>query len=582
MVLVLVLSIPFTTISAQTRNLNQLLSKSLAYRTVQDSGIYYAARAMALAKELDSEHGQVLSEIYAGVCYFNRGEIDTARALLLKAHTLPEKYQFEWGLLYWYSGKIHLKTGSIEFADKLFRKAEINFGEADSILFKAKAHSSRGIAQGMLGNYNVAFEYFTNAYEAKISLGLAHSASEELNNIGIVYRRLGNVEKAKEYTLLSMQEKDSNKFHTGYIGLGNIYKFANQLDSSLFYYKMALKNARNYDDPETIAITLFNIGNLFFMQKEFEKALQYQQESLAIRESHKYETDAVLSEIGKTHLNMEEYDSAFIYLHKAYSSAKSRGVKVWLRSITEQLSFGYAEQKEYDSAWYYLDLSRAYSDSLKGEEVQKIFSDQRVRLETIEQQNEIQVLHAENNLFQYKRKAMIKSILASTFLLIILFVCYRKSNLRKQSLLFSEKEKLEQELEKNRGLLSSHTLNMIHRKNGLEEIEALLSDVEGSGKHKIKRVINQNKAQEKDWDNFSNYFSQVHTNFFESLKQQFPELSQNDVRICSLIKMSLSNKEIASLLNIEASSVKMSRYRLRKKLQLPDEIELNTFLRELT
>ncbi|MGC9345044.1 MAG: helix-turn-helix transcriptional regulator, partial [Bacteroidales bacterium] len=82
---------------------------------------------------------------------------------------------------------------------------------------------------------------------------------------------------------------------------------------------------------------------------------------------------------------------------------------------------------------------------------------------------------------------------------------------------------------------------------------------------------NQNKI-------FKTYFEEVHEEFFKRLKEKHPNLTPRDLNLCAYIKMNLSNKEIASLLNISTRGVEISRYRLRKKLDLLRDINLSIYL----
>lgn len=74
----------------------------------------------------------------------------------------------------------------------------------------------------------------------------------------------------------------------------------------------------------------------------------------------------------------------------------------------------------------------------------------------------------------------------------------------------------------------------------------------------------------------------MHPSFFDLLTGRFPSLSQTEIRLTALVKLNLGNKEIATLLNIESKSVHMARYRLRKRLNLGENDDLNRFVRELS
>jgi DNA-binding CsgD family transcriptional regulator len=91
-------------------------------------------------------------------------------------------------------------------------------------------------------------------------------------------------------------------------------------------------------------------------------------------------------------------------------------------------------------------------------------------------------------------------------------------------------------------------------------------------------MVNRHFEQNNSWDDFNLYFESINKNFYTRLKQLYPEISANDLKVCALIKLNLSIKEMASILNISPDSVKTARYRLRKKLQLAADENLTSFI----
>ncbi len=138
---------------------------------------------------------------------------------------------------------------------------------------------------------------------------------------------------------------------------------------------------------------------------------------------------------------------------------------------------------------------------------------------------------------------------------------------------------LQRELEKNQVALSVHTLNMIQRKNDFDEIKNEIGELDDVKSKKLNSVILSNSNIQKDWKLFVDYFSQVHKSFFDELSNQFPELTTTDIRLAALIKLNLDGNQIATLLHIEQHSVRMARYRLKKKMGLSDEIDLKQYIR---
>ena len=82
----------------------------------------------------------------------------------------------------------------------------------------------------------------------------------------------------------------------------------------------------------------------------------------------------------------------------------------------------------------------------------------------------------------------------------------------------------------------------------------------------------------EDWEKFEIHFDQVHEDFLKKIRKKYPELTPKDLRLCAYLKMNLSSKEIAPILNISVRGVEISRYRLRKKMNLPRDANLNDFM----
>jgi DNA-binding CsgD family transcriptional regulator len=143
----------------------------------------------------------------------------------------------------------------------------------------------------------------------------------------------------------------------------------------------------------------------------------------------------------------------------------------------------------------------------------------------------------------------------------------------------AEKKHRDKELaNQTMGLVQKNKL-LINISEELQFIHNLIkSDSAKSKIYSLKKRIRKeidNKQQNKI---FETYFDEVHEDFFNRLKEKYPILSPNDLRLCAFIKMNISTKEIATILNISYRGAEISRYRLRKKLELSREINLSTFL----
>ena len=95
----------------------------------------------------------------------------------------------------------------------------------------------------------------------------------------------------------------------------------------------------------------------------------------------------------------------------------------------------------------------------------------------------------------------------------------------------------------------------------------------------LQNMIRETLQLDKDRDTFQLYVNQNNELFYSALREKYPNLTPNEVRLSALIRLDLSSKEIASILNISSKSVEMNRYRLRKKMQLSGSVNLSEFIR---
>ena len=117
--------------------------------------------------------------------------------------------------------------------------------------------------------------------------------------------------------------------------------------------------------------------------------------------------------------------------------------------------------------------------------------------------------------------------------------------------------------------------------NKLQESGDTISKTSAKQLMKIQKLIKENISHDDDWHKFAQNFDVVYENYLKRLAERFPQLNINDQRLCAYLKMGLSSKEIAPLLNMSYRSVEMARYRLRKKMELRREVNLVDLLQRL-
>jgi len=146
--------------------------------------------------------------------------------------------------------------------------------------------------------------------------------------------------------------------------------------------------------------------------------------------------------------------------------------------------------------------------------------------------------------------------------------------------------KLQSEVEHNNAVLASNTMNLLHKRELLnkikDEILAVQEEVEPEKRTKnirrIIKIINEQLEMNDDWERFSLYFDKSNNDFLKTLKESYPLLTPSDLKLCAYLRLNLSTKAIADLLNLSIRGVESSRYRLRKKLSISNETSLSDFL----
>jgi hypothetical protein len=167
-------------------------------------------------------------------------------------------------------------------------------------------------------------------------------------------------------------------------------------------------------------------------------------------------------------------------------------------------------------------------------------------------------------------------------LLVLLIISWKKNHeiILKHRLLEKETE------EKSKELINI-SLSLLKIKQFisslLDDLKRVQKDADPDRQIQIEKLINRiefYKHSEEDWERLKMHFDSVHSGFFARLKNKYPELTQAELRHCAYIKLQMFTSEIAQMLNIDNKSVQASRYRIKKKMQLPPEVDLKKFLED--
>jgi len=151
-----------------------------------------------------------------------------------------------------------------------------------------------------------------------------------------------------------------------------------------------------------------------------------------------------------------------------------------------------------------------------------------------------------------------------------------------QELMKFKNEQLHKDIENKNRELAISTMSTIRRNKFLGSIKDSLKEADNTPKIRaVIRTIDRNLNNEDDWKFFEEAFNNADKDFLKKVKQIHPSLTHNDLRLCAYLRLNLSSKEIAPLLNISSRSVEIKRYRLRKKMDLKHKESLVDYIMTL-
>ena len=287
----------------------------------------------------------------------------------------------------------------------------------------------------------------------------------------------------------------------------------------------------------------------------------------------------------------EEY-----YLKSLETAEKYKSHRNYIPEVYQKLSKLYLQTHRKDKAYALLEKSKNLNDSLFGArnsnnssllKIKDAYRLEQEKQRSFLEKTRINELEQEKRIF-FLRYIILSISLGSLIIIAIIVFRYLRSKhktteeiLKNKQIITEQKNKEVLEI-KNKELTTS-ALQLIEKDELLVEIKNDLINLKTEGNLPgINNVLLKIKSNIKqDWNEFNARFTSVNESFYKTLSERFPDLTQKDQKLCALIKLNFSSKEMAQLLGISVESVHTSRYRLRKKMYLEKKDNLEEFIAHL-
>lgn len=440
-----------------------------------------------------------------------------------------------------------------------------------------------------------ALSYFLKADSTfkKIGYDKAFSSFQALASIGDFYLRV------KEYPLALDYLKRAGMYIGRELWTWPKINYYNNLGLCQGYLKMYSESIETFykilpyvstsKDSVWIGIVNGNIASQYYVMGRFREAekhllIDYQYSAKYKEYCGVVETLALLAKIN---LEQKQLDQAKKYIDEA---------EIWIANCPAPSSLQHLLEKKYDYYYKKEDYKKALAYKLGSlkirDSLSRVKQEQQIQAKTLafeakRQKVELKMIEQENEYTVLQRNFLFFGLLLLASLAVFIIRSMRFKAQKQKTLMQLQQAEFRQEMQESMLKLHSFTDN-IRQKNKLiesiqKEIELLQSSQKVEDKEKILEKLGQSSIiTQQDWLQFSQVFERVYPHFLKNLQVDFPQLTATEIRLLVLTKLQFSGKEMAAMLGVSLDAIHKSRYRLRKKLNLPEEDNFSQLIAQVS
>lgn len=487
--------------------------------------------------------------------------------------------------------QVYYYQSEFDSAAYYFNEAAKVYLELDHKDYYARMMVNVGSVYQQIGQLEKAISYFIDAETALIdSQDDTDTRFMVAHNIALMFIELQQLEKARVYLAKSKDiatELNSSIYQSKVnTSFGNYHLNLSEYQKAKSYFKQSsqvslAQQLPNGDNYFGLANVYMNTDSILLARTNYE--LAHTEFLEASNDNMRVDVLLKLAEINleKNPYKATKYLTESLTLLKAI---KDKGKRLMLTyDFLQTAAFA---TKSFKEAEYYANLYKHTADSLyhaqsevKVAELEKKYDQTNKELQIISLQNEKLTLKEEQ-----ARRSRRNSIIIFVLGIVVLLIVFRLRYLRDRKKLVEvdlENEKLRREVSehKNKSLSLINLRQKVDKENLVEEIKKISDESPN-----VLSTLKTAKIDEKvtaNWELYQEVFAQTHPNFVKILKTKYPILTAKDVKICVLIKSDMSIKAMAQLLNVSERAVYTSRYRMKKKLDLGKEDDLELWLNSI-
>ncbi|PWJ59581.1 hypothetical protein CLV98_102415 [Dyadobacter jejuensis] len=456
---------------------------------------------------------------------------------------------------------------------------------------------------------------FGKSYDGYWSALLLADQSRDLPSKSLIYHGLGwlyslylrenlAIEYFNRSLQINKQFADSGQapktiLLRDYYSLVTLHRKLNHIDIARQYLDSCrmIKDAPS-TQPKRNAFHDAEEGYLLFLENKPTESLALLNETKLYFEKNQDSYLAILySFLGDIYQSLGQYElSRRNYLASLQIIDRYKRHVDWKPGIYENLSENYHLAGDDRQAYRMMKLSKQFTEQQFGSrsstnrellEIKDQFRLEKERQQDLLQQQELEKLEGEKKIENLKAIILFISLIFLTFSGLLIYRYLRSKHKAEKKWLQQQQEleriKAREILEIKNKELTTSTLRIIEKEELLADLkEKLTNQKQQPNPGEINKLLKTiDTSTYNNWEEFEARFSSVNESFYKNLAEQFPNLSHSDKKICALIKLNFSSKDMARLLGISTESVHTTRYRVRKKLNLSREVNLYEFIQNL-
>jgi len=560
-----------------------------------DSSLIMLHLAIYFADSIKDEKSKALVYRQMANLYYDLNEFDSARLYYKKLLNIkPQPDGMQLTSDYIGLSLTYLEHGFTDSALYYINKGRQQWAQhQDSIIYTSLENNTARIYMDK-GDFDQALKHFLLALDNAI---LNHDSINLIYvnlNIGTLYQQLGKFDNALDSYLKSLEISRVTNNTEGLAlaySIGIIYKERQDYQTALKYYTMAIPACIELGKFDDVANIYSNMSNVYMLQKRYLDATNILRKSINLSATHgnNRQLGIAYANMGKTKELQGFYDSAIYYLDLSRTVFVELGMRNLESIALRMTSIAYEKNHDYKNALYYHKEYILLADSIRSEKVEKQIAELQLSYETEKKDKENKLLKKDIEFEKGKSYYLLILALLLTFtgiVSLILFYFIRKNALTRKQLAESKATALEAKLE---GQKRELTLGALSLSRNLEFINSLINElsklsgfVTDGGIRLLNNIVKKLDRQQSNssWKEFEKRFSEIHSNFYSRLLEEYPTLTQSEVKLCAFLKLGMNTKEICSITFQSVRAVEASRLRLRKKLNIASCDNLSMFLQK--